>query len=584
MDKLKLNDENRYIYGMVQKIPTATPLENFQRDTAAENQFYKITEAFPRNTPRHPDGWKLMNKIFMGDPAYGTAYMLYHFEKNHKTALVTATYKTEKSLVYQRPDMPMFLYQGKPLQGRPFIFFTDNILWAESISRSAFSRESLWIATSFLDTFAIDKLDFSIFKNKTVVYGLFERPGLPWANACDRAVKIINKFPESTQVYIMTCPMHDMLSPFDPAYNVFLSSRKHLEDEIRKLQSAPQPQESQIAEVNWMVPPNISRREIAEGIWEKTITWLYGASRRDRTLYLTHFAASLSQGKTNIQAHKVPERQKVAYIYINPESDDFLSGLQDSVKNITGRDFGELPLTASPATVLEAEELLWKVNFFCCYPVSNEPVLKISSNILYSLFFPAATSTANAAAVMPQLLQRVVDNLGRYHSDVKLIILDIPLLWKSGIRQAEMEPILYSLRSQYAVILSTNDTAEQFVSDLPWDSIIRMRRRHSTPESISIDLIFERDDRRKEEKIERLTKGANDKQWKIRVPKKLSVKQKMEYVVKHRDDKIREVAKTLGISESYVKKLRGLAEVSKKVPGRAPQKNKHKPVEYSIPQ
>ena len=41
MDKLKLNDENRYIYGMVQKIPTATPLENFQRDTAAENQFYK---------------------------------------------------------------------------------------------------------------------------------------------------------------------------------------------------------------------------------------------------------------------------------------------------------------------------------------------------------------------------------------------------------------------------------------------------------------------------------------------------------------------------------------------------------------
>lgn len=81
MDKLKLNDENRYIYGMVQKIPTATPLENFQRDTAAENQFYKITEAFPRNTPCRPDGWKLMNKIFMGDPAYDTAYMLYHFEK-----------------------------------------------------------------------------------------------------------------------------------------------------------------------------------------------------------------------------------------------------------------------------------------------------------------------------------------------------------------------------------------------------------------------------------------------------------------------------------------------------------------------
>ena len=98
MDKLKLNDENRYIYGMVQKIPTATPLENFQRDTAAENQFYKITEAFPRNTPCRPDGWKLMNKIFMGAPACGTAYMLYHFEKNHKTVLVTAVHITANSL------------------------------------------------------------------------------------------------------------------------------------------------------------------------------------------------------------------------------------------------------------------------------------------------------------------------------------------------------------------------------------------------------------------------------------------------------------------------------------------------------
>ena len=269
MYKLKLNDENRYIYWMVQKIPAATPLENFQRDTAAENQFYKITEAFHRNTPRCPDGWKLRNKIFMGDPAYGTAYMLYHFEKDHKTALVTATYNTEKSLVYQRPDMPMFLYQGKPLQGSPFIFFTDNILWAESISRSAFSRESLWIATSFLDTFAIDKLDFSIFENKTVVYGLFERPGLPWANACDRAVKIINKFPDSTGVYIMTCPMHDILLPFDPAYRVFLSSREHLEEEIRRLHADPQLQVPQIAEVNWMVPPSISRREITERYWRR---------------------------------------------------------------------------------------------------------------------------------------------------------------------------------------------------------------------------------------------------------------------------------------------------------------------------
>ena len=582
MDKLKLNDENRYIYWMVQKIPTATPLENFQRDTAAENQFYKITEAFHRDTPRCPDGWKLRNKIFMGDPAYDTAYMLYHFEKDHKTALVTATYNTEKSLVYQRPDMQLFLYQGKPLQGRPFIFFTDNILWAESISCSAFRWGSPWIATSFLDAFDIDKLDFSIFKNKTVVYGLFERPGLPWANACDRAVKIINKFPDSTGVYIMTCPMHDMLSPFDPAYRVFLSSREHLEEEIRRLHTDPQPQVPQIAEVNWMVPPSISRREIAEGIWEKTITWLYGASSRDRTLYLTHFVSSVSQGKANIQAYEVPQRQKVAYIYINPESDDFLSGLQDSVKTITGRDFGEPPLTASPATVLEAEELLGAVNFFCCYPASNEPVFKISSNILYSLFFPVSTSTANEATVIPQLLKRIADNLERHHSDVKLVILDIPLLWKSGIRQTEMEQILYSLRSQYAVILSTNDTAEQFVSDLPWDSIIRMRRRHSAPESINIDLIFERDDRRKEEKIERLTKGANDKQWKIRVPKKLSVKQKMEYVVKHRDDKIREVAKALGVAESYVKKLRGLAGVSKKVPNRAPKNFKRKSVDYSL--
>ena len=579
MDKLKLNDENRYIYWMVQKIPTATPLENFQRDTAAENQFYKITEAFPRNIPRHPDGWKLMNKIFMGDPAYGTAYMLYHFEKNHKTALVTATYKTEKNLVYRRIDTPVFLYQK--LLSKRYIVFTDNILWAHSICHNVCRWQSLWTATSFLDDSDIAKLDFPIFEYKTVVYCLIDRPGLPWDRACDKAIKIINSFPETANVYIMTCPLHSTHLPFDPAYNVFLSSREHLEEEIRKLHTNPPPPPP-ITEVNWMVPPSISRREIAEGVLEKTVTLLCGASSCDRTLYLTHWAASISQGKTNIQADKIQERQKVAYIYANPESDDFLSGLKDAMKIITGNEFEEPALTASPATVLEAEELLRAVDFFRYYPVSDIPAFKISSNVLYALFYPHPTPTANITAVMFQLLKRVTENLDRHHPDVKLLILDIPLLWKFGISKPQMELLLYSLRSRYAVILSTNGTEEQLISDLPFDSIIQMRRRHSTPDNISIDFIFERDDRQRKEKIVQLIKGANDKQWKIRVPKKLSVKQKMEYVVKHRDDKIREVAKALGVAESYVKKLRGLAGVSKKVPNRAPKNFKRKSVDYSL--
>ena len=581
MDKLKLNDDTLYIHRMVQNIPLATPLENFKRDKDAEAQFYKITDTFHPNSPAHPSGWKLIKKISMDAPDSGISYMLYHFEKDHKTVLVTAVHITANSSVYRRIDTPVFLYQK--LLSRRYIVFTDNILWAHSICHNVCRWQPLWTATSFLEDSDIAKLDFSIFEYKTVVYCLIDRPGLPWDRACDKAIKIINSFPETANVYIMTCPLHSTHLPFDPAYNVFLSSREHLEEEIRKLHTNPPPPPP-ITEVNWMVPPSISRREIAEGVLEKTVTLLCGASSCDRTLYLTHWAASISQGKTNIQAGKKTERQKVAYIYANPESNDFLSGLKDSMKLITGNEFEEPALTASPATVLEAEELLRAVDFFRYYPVSDIPAFKISSNVLYALFYPHPTPTANITAVMFQLLKRVTENLDRHHPDVKLLILDIPLLWKFDISKPQMELFLYSLRSQYAVILSVNDAEEQIVSNLPLDSMIRMRRRHSSPADTSIDLIFERDDRRHKEQVVRLIKGINDKQWKIRVGKKLSVKKKLEYVIKHRGDHIRDVAKTLGISESYVKKLRGLAEVSKKVPGRAPQKNKHKPVEYSIPQ
>ena len=55
-----------------------------------------------------------------------------------------------------------------------------------------------------------------------------------------------------------------------------------------------------------------------------------------------------------------------------------------------------------------------------------------------------------------------------------------------------------------------------------------------------------------------------------------------KYIKQHKDMEIKEAAIALGVSISYVKKLRGLAGVSKKVPSRAPKYPKRKPVEYSV--
>ena len=56
----------------------------------------------------------------------------------------------------------------------------------------------------------------------------------------------------------------------------------------------------------------------------------------------------------------------------------------------------------------------------------------------------------------------------------------------------------------------------------------------------------------------------------------------MPQIIPHKDMKLKKVAITLGISESYVNKLRGLAGVSKKVLNRAPKYPKRKAVDYSV--
>ena len=107
-----------------------------------------------------------------------------------------------------------------------------------------------------------------------------------------------------------------------------------------------------------------------------------------------------------------------------------------------------------------------------------------------------------------------------------------------------------------------------------------MQRKVCQPDSISLDLYVERDDIKRKNKVIKLIKAYTDHQWKIRAVK-TSVSEKLQYIAKHPNKPIKDIALALGISESYVKKLRREAGIAKEIPARG-NRNFKKPSLYSL--
>ena len=90
----------------------------------------------------------------------------------------------------------------------------------------------------------------------------------------------------------------------------------------------------------------------------------------------------------------------------------------------------------------------------------------------------------------------------------------------------------------------------------------------------------ERDDIKRKNKTIKLIKAYADQQWKMRTVK-TSTSEKLQYIKKYQNKTIKNIALALGISESYVKKLRREAGIAKEIPARG-NRNFKKPSLYSL--
>ena len=372
MNYVKINDETKYIYGMIQRFFRPSPLSAFPRDAAKEKELYGLKDTFHKARP-NGDDWKNTIYIPMFDSRSGIRYMLYGFSKDHKNAFVVARYRTQDTLYFALPETPVFCYQ-ESLSKVPYIVFSDNPIFAEAIQRHL-EREPSWSATSFLQKSDLKDLVFSVFSGKTVIYYLVEHSGDDWRTSCLNAWDIIDRFPEDTTVYVMSYPETNNC-PDIAKYPVFLSTKQQFEEEVEKLKTQP----AFTPSVNWSNPLSLEREQIAIGVLKNTLTWIYDASPAFRTQYLTHWAAAISVGKANIQTYQEVSPCNIAYFYINDFDDGFTSGLQAGFETVFDSKFTEAALPQAPASVLDAYWKITESDLFLSYPVTDNPFLQTPNN------------------------------------------------------------------------------------------------------------------------------------------------------------------------------------------------------------
>ena len=575
---IKRNDKTEYIYWEASKLMRPPATTKLPRDPRQEAEYYAVRETFRKDRPINL-GWRLLYKIPMFTEWGGIRYMVYSFSNGRKSALVAALFDDNIRMHYAPPPKPIFQNQGV-IGHSQYILFSDNLTLSHALSGySKFETEIIWARVSFLSRGELPSLDFSLFGGKTVLYYLVEHSGYDWRQTCLNAADIVKRFPESTKIYFISYPERDNLSfTRDP---VFLSSREHFDAEVERLEKEP----ANIEAPRWAAPYSKPRRLLADGLLERTATLLYDASPMDRTSYLTHWAAAISQGESNIRGDKKFPPAGVAYIYANSADDDFKEGIQKGFSQIIRQNFSAPSGNRYPTTVIEAR-MLMQQDIFAAYPLANNPFEKFKRDTFVFLSFQPCTSIgAKLPEAFVQMLADAANNLERNHPDIKILVIDIPALWTLDIDFAELTWMLYSLRGRYALVLATNrphPMQKSSIRNLPFDKIVRVQRQNSDPEQVYIDLVTIRNDIDRKRDSCQLVMAASDRQWKIRGAEKTSVADKITYIKQHRNKRIRDVAIALGISESYVKRLRGRAGVSKKVPSRAPKYPKRKALEYSL--
>lgn len=567
------NDISERILRMVINLPGPAYICSLPRNKKMETYLYEHKTV--SNDELHKLGlneiWKKTAGVRI-DKLCAVKYILTAYTLNNEAVFVTKMNENFEKIPsnYYCP-----FYNGMTIPISEYIIFTDNIFWACSILGNDYYRNPP-IISPLLEDDQLDKLDFSVFEKKKIFYVLFTHSGKNWRETCFTAERIAAKFPKTSEVSFISLPFcfSGIARELQP---IFISTYDQFKKELEHLNTTPDTND--ILSVFWRIPNSPARKEITNDLWERTITFMYGCSRSDSTMYLVNMAAALSQGKPHIQNYPVQKPIKVAYIYVGTETEEVKREIPNAFKKLL--DISLPPLQDSIATdyAVDASCFIAADNMFNIYPGIIVPFKKFQSdNFYYSIFFPEKTLTENIGDSIKIILVKMVQAL---NGNVQMLVLDLPS-WCSDLL-CETTDWLYDLRSQYTVVISCNNLSPKKVSkihNLPNDRIIRMQRNPCQPDSISLDLHVERDDIKRKNKTIKLIKAYADQQWKMRTVK-TSTSEKLQYIKKYQNKTIKNIALALGISESYVKKLRREAGIAKEIPARG-NRNFKKPSLYSL--
>ena len=404
-------------------------------------------------------------------------------------------------------------------------------------------------------------LDWTLLKGKRIYYLLLEHSGRDRRKTLLHAQKILNlmKSEENDKslevIFISLEGNHNV-----PMFSSEEQFRKacELETEVsRPLElGVLWKEESHSVSRTMILPPFILNQ---------TATLFHGGEPATQTKFLLNMAVAASQGHRWLnETVELTAPMKVAFIHeVRPHDDTFFRELREHFQRLFPNVDLPLPvLGQAPQSVEEASYLLLQKQFIP-YPELNDSFRQglYQNNFHYFIY-----SSPQQHHV---LLQSLIYNLEKYNPDVKVVFIDtfslFPLLRNSDI-VVFLTQMLFQWRSELTIIFSTPVLGEQVYShvyNFPFDTIIQVQKQKTEClEDQKVLLVFERYDNPNQSCIRCIRKKMylkhpkGSKYWTQQKQSASSKQEMLSSLKRYKQYTESQLAMKLGISISYVKKLK----------------------------
>ena len=580
MNHIELNDEMKYLSDQLQQY---TLLKGgitipYPRDFQTENNRIKASEQC-MDKPSSFVPYINKNSITMISHKRRSRFYL-HAEftdssKSYRSLLPLYRKLPQNDIVPLLPDKNCFFNEYLIEDAMPAILFIDDVQFANRfdlswhIDQLQFPVVSYWALND-----DPQDLDWKLFKGKRIYYFLIEHSGRNRSETWHHALKILNfmKPKENTngdpEVIFITLEGNHYV----PMFSSEEQFRKacELESEVsRPLEPC----------VLWSeVPHPVSRTTILPPfVLNQTATLFHSGESSTQTKLLLSMAVAASQGHRWLNETVEPTAPvKVAFIHeARPHDDTFFRELQEHFQRLYPDVDLPLPvLGQTPQSVEEANYLLLQKQFIP-YPELNDSSRQGFNQNNFQYFVYSSPQQHHL------LLWKLIYNLKKHNPDVKVVFIDtftlFPLLNHPDI-VASLTNMLFQWRSELTIIFSTPVLGEQVYShvyNFPFDTIIQVQKQKTEClEDQKVLLVFERYDNSNQSCIRKrmyLKHSQGSKYW-TQQKRSVSSKQEMlSFLKRYKQYTESQLAMKLGISISYVKKLKREAGLVHPRPERAPK-------------